>query len=126
MKTYEEIRDRPPDFVVKYSLYAPSEGGRKVTFQHLRCDFMYHGDDPKVDGISMIHPEFLGDNGVPVGDEMPVSPEGHASMWILIPAARKAHQSRIQIGTRGYFMEGSRKIGEVVVEKTVGLYENPA
>ncbi len=126
MKTYEEIRGHKPDFVVSYRLYSPSEGGRKVTFQHLRCDFMYEDDDPIADGIFMIHPEFLGEDGQPLGQEAPVPLEGKATMWILIPEMRESvHRSRIKVGVRGYFMEGARKIGKVTVDAIAGLNENP-
>ena len=127
MKTYEEIRGHKADFRVRYRLYAPAEGGRKVTYQHLRCDFMYRGDDPKVDGIYMIHPEFLDRDGMPIRENLPVPLEGYATMWILIPEMRQQiHRDRIEVGIRGYFMEGSRKIGELVVEDIIGLHYNPA
>jgi len=126
MRTYEEIRGYKPDFVVSYRLYSPSEGGRTVTYQHLRCDFMYKGDDPVKDGIFMIHPEFMDDNGHPLGDELPVPLEGKATMWVLVPEMRASiHRSRIEVGTEGHFMEGSRKIGDVRVEQVVALHENP-
>ena len=127
MRTYEEIRGHKADFVVKYRLYAPSEGGRKVTFQHLRCDFMYEGVEPQEDGVFMIHPEFLDEHGAPLEDCVIVPLEGKASMWILIPEMRAfVHGSRAKIGMRGHFMEGSRKVGDVKIEQIVGLHENPA
>ena len=46
-------------------------------------------------------------------------------MWILIPKMReKVHKQRIKVDTKGYFMEGCRKVGEVEVVKIVGLYTN--
>ena len=124
MKTYEEIRGHKPDFVVSYRLYSPSEGGRKVTYQHLRCDFMYEGDDPSKDGIFMIHPEFLGKDGKPLDERHPVPLEGKATMWVLMPEMRASvHRSRAKVGTRGHFMEGPRKIGDVKIEAIVGLHE---
>lgn len=126
MKTYEEIRGHKADFLVQYRLYSPSKDGRKVTFQHLRCDFMYEGDDPVKDGIFMIHPEFQGEDGSPIEEEVPVPLEGKASMWILVPESRASvHRSRAKVGTRGHFMEGPRKIGDVTIEEIVGLHENP-
>lgn len=126
MKTYEEIRGHKADFLVRYRLYSPAEGGRKVTFQHLRCDFMYEGDDPAKDAIFMIHPEFLDENGRPLDEELPVPLKGKAAMWILVPEMRASvHRSRAEVGTRGHFMEGPRKIGDVTVEKILGLHENP-
>ena len=127
MQTYEQLRGHPPDFVVKYRLYTLAEGGRKVTFQHLRCDFMYEGDDPVRDGIFMIHPEFLDERGCPLREHVPVHLEGEASMWILAPEMRSSvHRQRAKAGVRGYFMEGARRFGDAQIERIVGLHENPA
>lgn len=126
MKTYAELRKQPEDFIVRYKLYPHSDGGRKVTYQHLRCDFSYEDEDPAVEGIYMIHPEFLDESGVPIAADVPVPLEGDASMWILVPKMRgKVHQEKITVGTKGYFMEGSRKIGEIEVTSVVGLNSNP-
>ena len=126
MRTYEELKGHPADFIVSYHLYAPSEGGRKVTFQHLRCDFSYDGYDIATDGIFMIYPEFLGKDGQPIEEGIPVSLDGRASMFILSPEMRASvHQGRIKIGTRGYFMEGGRKVGCLEVVQVVDLHVNP-
>ena len=125
MTPYEQSTGHRPDFIVSYRLYSPDKGGRKVTYQHLRCDFMYSGDDPLKDGIFMIWPEFLGDDSQPLDDESPVSLEGHASMWIVMPEMRASHRLRTKIGTQGHFMEGSRRIGDAKIEVIVGLHENP-
>ena len=127
MRTYEQIRGHEPDFIVKYRLYAPSNGGRKVTFQHLRCDFTYEGDDPQKDGIYMVHPEFLNESGSPLPEQAEVPLVGSASMWILVPEMRASvHWSRAKVGVRGHFMEGSRKVGDVEIVQIKGLLENPA
>lgn len=55
---------------------------------------MYEGDDPQTGGIYMIHPEFLDPSGVPLADDEPVPLEGTASMWVLTPQMRTAHQAR--------------------------------
>lgn len=126
MRTYEDIRKICPDFVVRYRLYSLSEGGRKITFQHLRCDFMYEGDDPFKDSIYMIHPQFLDEEGNALSVERAVPLEGKASMWILDPEMRATiHRKRAKIDTKGYFMEGSRKVGEVIIEEIIGLHESP-
>lgn len=114
-----------PDFNVKYYLYPESEGGRRVTYQYLRCDFTYKGDDIRKTGIYMIHPEFLDKNGKPIDKNTPVPLQGRASMRILFPEMReRIHKHRLKIGTEGHFMEGSRRIGDVVVDEIVALYEN--
>ena len=87
---------------------------------------MYEGDDPLKDGISMIHPEFLDEGGQPLGENFPVPLEGKAAMWILVPEMRASvHSARAKLGTRGHFMEGHRKIGDVKIDAIVGLLENP-
>lgn len=85
MQPYEQFRGHKADFLVKYRLYAPSDGGRKITFQHLRCDFLYEGDDPHTNGLFMIHPEFLDASGQPIAEGIPVPLESTASMWLDRP-----------------------------------------
>lgn len=129
--TYEKIRRHPPDFEVTYRFLTAAEGGRQTgpPGQHYRCDWAYDGDDIQKDGIFMIHPEFL----TPEGDIFPefeiagkVSNSGRATMWILVPEMRRTvHQRRLSVGTRGYFMEGSRKVAEAAVTRIIALHANP-
>ncbi len=124
-KTYESIRKHPHDFKVKYKLYPREEGGRRITYQGLRCDFSYLGDDI-ADGIYIIHPEFEDINGNIILDtDEPVPLESTARMWILSPQMRElVHKDRISIGTKGFMMEGPRKIGKLEVIEIAGLYSN--
>ena len=124
MKSYKQNVNHNQDFNVDYRLYSQSEGGRKVTFQHLRCDFLYDGDDPEVDGLYMIYPEFLDESGNPIKTDVIVPLEGRASMWIVVDEMRTIHKERITVGTKGYFMEGSRRIGEVTVTEIVDINKN--
>ena len=88
---------------------------------------MYEGDDPIKDGIFMVHPEFLDEHGSPVPEGVPVPLVGTASMWVLVPEMRASvHRARAEIGVRGYFMEGARRVGEVEIQRVVGLHDNPA
>ncbi|WBW98362.1 hypothetical protein [Oceanirhabdus sp. W0125-5] len=123
---YEIKHKHSEDFIVKYRLYKVEEGGRKQTFQGYRCDFAYDGDDISKTGIYMIHPEFEDEKGNVIKDENePVNLSGTARMWIAFPKMREEiHKHRIKIGTKGYFMEGSRRIGETEVIKVVGLDTN--
>ena len=125
MNSYKDKVNHNQDFNVKYRLYSPEEGGRKVTFQHLRCDFLYDGEDPVIDGIYMIHPEFLDGLGNPIQKDVIVPLEGYASMWIIVPETREEiHKHRIKVNTKGYFMEGARKIGEMQVTEVVDININ--
>ena len=124
---YEKKRQHPQDFDVKYRFFTPDEGGRKsLPFQGYRCDFAYAGDDISKTGIYMIHPEFEDENGhVFLEDDKAVALTGTARMWILIPEMRECvHKHRIKVGTKGFLMEGSRKVGEIEVIRIVGLENN--
>ncbi len=124
---YEILRKHPQDFDVNYKLYTQNEGGRRtLPLQGYRCDFSYDGDDIKKEGIYCIHPEFEDENGdILTDDTTPVNQCGTARMWILFNEMRQqVHKDRIKVGTKGYFMEGSRKVGEVEVTRIVGLHSN--
>jgi hypothetical protein len=124
---YEKLRGHPQDFNVTYRFYSVEEGGRSILpAQGYRCDFSYQGDDIEVTGIYMIHPEFEDNEGNLILDNsISVNKIGTARMWILIPEMREeAHKHRIKVGTKGYFMEGPRRVGEVEVIKIVGLHSN--
>ena len=112
------------DFEVKYRFFSASEGGRKTgtPFQGYRSDWAYEGDDIKETGIYMIHPEFLDENGNVLDKDVQVSVEGIARMGILIEEMKDIiHRKRIEVGVKGYFMEGGRRVAEAEVIKIVGL-----
>jgi hypothetical protein len=120
---YELIRKRQCDFVVKYRFLTKEEGGRQtgVPFQGYRSDFMYFGDDPKKDGIFMIHPEFLDENDKVITEKLVVPESGKALMWIFNEDFIDYHRKRLTIGTKGYFMEGLKITAECEVTELVGL-----
>ncbi|WP_256721801.1 MULTISPECIES: hypothetical protein [Paenibacillus] len=124
---YEKVRNLPPDFSIKYLIYSEEEGGKKhPVFQGLRCDFAYDGDDIKETGIFAIHPEFEDKCGSIILDRnLPVPKQGTARMWILFPEMRReVHINRIKVGVIGYFMAGSRRLGQVEVIEILGLNSN--
>lgn len=108
---YEELTGERPDFRVHYRLDIDPELGQIKIRQGIRSDFLYEGDDPVKDGVYMIWPEFLDDEGNVVTDatiEMPQ--EGFANMWIGLDEGRKkVHRSRIKEGVCGYWVVGSKK-----------------
>ncbi len=74
----------------------------------------------------MINPEFINENEIPIAENIPIPLLGKSFMWVLDPEMRnEVHRKKMQVGTKGYFVEGSRKIGELFVEKIVGPPENP-
>lgn len=59
----------------------------------------------------MIWPEFLSAEGQVLPDgEVPLS--GQADMYVVDASRDGYHRSRIQVGTRGYFMEGPHRVAE--------------
>ena len=121
MTTYELKTGGDPDFMVRYEI----NDGRGEVLQGIRWDFKYATETFVPDSVWMIWPQFLDndDNPLPEGSSVPRS--GRASMWILDPELRgNIHQSRIKVGTRGYFMEG-KIVGDVVVGEILGLHDNP-
>jgi hypothetical protein len=86
---------------------------------------MYEGDDPAEDGIYMIWPEFEDEQGhVLLDQERHVPSTGTARMWIASPKTRIIHCSRMKPGTKGYFMEGQRRVAEAEIIEIVGLHTN--
>lgn len=113
--TYTQRTARPADFCVRYRFLSATEGGRSTPpHQHVRWDFLYEGDDPLIDGVHMIWPEFLDAAGqvLPAGE---VPAEGTAQMFIVNRERISFHQSRVRVGVHGFFMEGARKVAKCEV-----------
>lgn len=124
---YEQKRGYLHDFRVSYRFFSANEGGRQtLPLQGYRCDFSYAGDDVAKSGIYGIHPEFEQKDGRVLTDtEVCVPAEGTARMWVLFPAMRReVHARRITVGTKGFFMEGPRRVAAVEVIEVNGLLEN--
>jgi len=122
---YSQTTGLVPDFEVSYEISPSNEIDRVSPKQGLRCDFMYEGDNPKIDGIYMIWPEFLNKDGSIITDKtVDIDLIGRANMWILRSETRQIHRKRIKVGIKGYWMAGSMKIARVEVTKIIGLYEN--
>jgi hypothetical protein len=124
MTSYSERRGQEPDFEVVYRFLSAEEGGRKTPpHQHSRWDFLYEGDNPYEDGIWMIWPEFIScDRKVFPEGEVPLT--GKALMFILNKENAAYHRARIFIGTKGAFVEGSRRVAECEVVAIHGLANN--
>ena len=124
--SYSERTGWAPAFEVSYRFLGEDEGGRKdPPRQHIRWDFLYEGDDPFEDGISMVWPEFLSDDGsvLPEG-EVPVS--GRAHMFIVNPERVAFHRGRVKEGVCGFLMEGSRRVAQCEVTSVLGLAASSA
>jgi hypothetical protein len=81
-------RNRPCDFVVRCRFLTKEEGGRQtgLPIQGIRSDFMYYGDNPKIDRIFMIHPKFLDnhDNVITQSTVVPESEKHSCGLLTLI------------------------------------------
>ena len=122
-KSYEEIKKRKCDFIVKYHFLSEDEGGRKTgrPIQGYRSDFMYN-EDSDLKKAYMIWPEFLDDeNNVIVDKSLRVTKSGKAKMWIINEDFNELHKQRIKIGLKAFFVEGVIKTAECEVIEIVGL-----
>lgn len=124
---YEIKLGHPADFKVSYRFYSEEEGGRVYPpFQGIRFDFWYTHPHHIMKGVFMIWPEFEDASGNLILDlSHPVPLQGIARMWIINDALRPYHQDKIEIGARGYFLEGSRKVADCEIIELVGLMSNP-
>ncbi|MBU1822177.1 MAG: hypothetical protein KKG00_11805 [Bacteroidetes bacterium] len=124
---YEERLPGSHDFRVTYRIYTFEEGGRwSPVYQGYRPNFDYAQRTSEHKGLYMIFPEFEDANGLVITDSLtPVSEEGTARMWIISANMRPLHQKYIQLGTKGYFMEGDRRVAECEVIEINGLFSNP-
>ncbi len=116
---YQERSHRFPDFIVEYEIDLCDELEGSKPGQGMRVDFLYDGDDPQVEGIHMIWPEFLDDSGQVIRDTTPgiIALRGRANMWILDQNRRHYHADRIEIGTKGIWWRGGRIAYVTVVNK---------
>ncbi len=120
-QSYRESIGNKEDFRVKYKFRSEQEGARKsLPSQGIRSDFWYECDNHTMESIFMIWPEFEDEYGELIVNGQ-VRQEGTARMWIVTPEMKAYHQSRIKIGTQGYFMEGSRRTADCEVIEIVSL-----
>ncbi len=125
-KSNKDRLGREPDFKIRYRFISHSDGGRvQLPYQGHRSDFCYEGEDPQVDGVYMIWPEFLNaDGSVMLEDQMMVAPEGEAYMWILnFDEMKEHHRARAIPGKQGWLVEGTKKVAEVTVIEQIRLLE---
>jgi hypothetical protein len=124
---YEEKLKQKADFRVRYRFYTKEEGGRKTTpYQGYRSDFWYPHKGGNENSVFMIYPEFEDANGnIVLENDKAVNEQGTARMWVIMPKMREYHKPRIIKGTKGYFMEGSRKVAECEVIEIIDLLVNP-
>lgn len=115
------------DFRVKYCFYTEQEGGRKtLPHQGYRSDFWYVHEDNNATNIFIISPEFEDEHGnVILVDDVPVNRCGTARMWVIVGQRRIYHRDKIHIGTKGFFMEGARRVAGCEIIEILVLQTNP-
>ena len=115
---YQERLIREPDFIVEYEIDLAEEIKDAKPTQGMRVDFLYEKDDPQIEGIHMIWPEILDQNGSVILDDtvgvIPIS--GQANMWVVSEERREYHFNRLTIGAKGFWYRGG-KIANVTVIK---------
>lgn len=124
MSTIDYINSKEfTDFKVKYRFFTFEEGGRKTgaPINNYRSDWLY-AEDKAEDGIFMVWPFFENQLGELISKESYAYDKGIARMHILVPEMRYLHQKRIKVGTKGFFMEGARKVAEAEVIEIVNLH----
>lgn len=119
---YQERLKRSPDFIVEYEIDFGDELKGVKPGQGMRVDFLYEGDNPQVEGVHMIWPELLDENGDVILDTTPgnISKRGRANMWIVDETRRPYHAERIKVGAKGTWWRGGR-IARVTVIDAEGL-----
>jgi len=122
----EDKAGHPQDFDVRYRFLRPEEGGRKgPVFQGYRSDFEYADRPLATDtAVWMIWPEFEDTDGQVLPEKTVVPMQGTARMWIVNDAYRHVHRERLAVGTRGFIVEGARRVAELEVTRIVGLHTN--
>ena len=114
-KTYKETFGREADFYIRYRLIPESDGGRKSPAgQHIRWDWVFEGIESD-DNYAMIWPEFLDPDGTAYPPDQPIPTEGIASMWVIRESRRNFHLARVDIGIRGYCMEGPKRVASAEI-----------
>ena len=113
----------PDDFEALIRIFSEAEGGRRTpVFNGIRWDLGY-ADDPPGSSIYMIWPDFLDDGGDSLISDgsLPVGVEIRAAMTIVAGPMRAYHRGRIQVGTRFFCQEGSRRVAEGRVTRITNL-----
>lgn len=106
---YTEVFGREADFQVTYQLFTAEEGVRRTpAYQGIRWDIRY--DEATRPQNWMVYPEFIDPDGFAIPNG-PFAPVGRANMFALNPYWLSTHRQLVNIGTRGYFMEGSTRVG---------------
>ena len=118
---------RPADFEAVVRIFTHEQGGRETpSFNGLRWDFSYAEEDP-AEGTWMIHPDFVDERGdsLPQDRPLPLDIELPARFLIADDNLRgEVHRPRIQVGTRFFRHEGSKRVAEGRVTRITGLSED--
>jgi len=116
---------RLPDFEVSYRFYEGTDGKDRRICQSFRPNWSYDEDGLEPSMLFPIWPEFLDSHGKLWPDKIPVSLSGNAAMWITFREVNvPVHRARIKVGTKGYFMEGNRRVAKAIVTRIIGLHTN--
>lgn len=105
----DQLKREKPDFVIKYRIINQKRLIR-LPGQGIRTDFMY-AEEPNQAYI--IYPEFRDEKGSIILDTSEsILVEGIADMWVIMPEMIDLHKSKLELGKKGYLVEGTIKMAE--------------
>ncbi len=97
--SYGQDPNRGPDFIVKYETDLAEEIKEAKPGQGMRVGFLYEGDNPAIEGVHMIWPEILDEQGHVVLDKTPgaINRKGYANMWVVNEDRRSYHKTELRL-----------------------------
>lgn len=120
-----QLGGQPPDCELEYEFDIAPELSHVRLRQGIRCEFLYEGDDPKLDGVHLVLLEFLDANGKIITDKtQPLSKSGRVLATFAMPEIRaRIHQRRLKKGGRGFLTVSGWRLAKVLVSELVALNE---
>jgi hypothetical protein len=104
------------NFTAEISIYTNEQSGRtNLPYNKIRWDFRYGTDDIS-QGIYMIWPYFLDENGIPISDGVPLVGTYEAKMYIVALEMCNYHYKRLSVGTEFFCHEGAAVMAKGVVQ----------
>jgi len=84
-----------------------------------------HYDDDEADGLYMVWPRFIDDNGKELPEGTVIPQVSGAHFYIVNHDLRRSvHRQRLREGVRFHICEGPRRVAACRVTKILNLHEN--
>ena len=110
-----------PDFRILYRFFREDEGGRKsLPLQGYRSDWTYLNGETSQ--LYMIWPRFLDQEENELCSYQMIEMSGLANMYIISDKLiNSVHKDKVKVGTRGFLMEGPKKVAEAEIIEVINL-----